>query len=218
MPITLVFTIIAVNVILAHKAPAAARSVGSTSNFDGVWILFSSAMQRAAGPCLFVLFFALPMVSSLAFRAFNCECFTYSKLCYLRADYEFVCGEMVRAHQRAHLLDRSVHERAHVTPTSTDVLLDEPPLGRLHRGLMATRRGTRQNIVPSAHLRSRSSLCIRYSCHSSSFHCCGACATLSWLARRRASPAAFSSCTVLVSHLPRALTAREASVCFSARE
>ena len=103
VPITLVFAIVGVNAILAHKTPAAAHLIkGPASEFKGfchaLWnsSTFSSAMQRAAGPCLFVLFFALPLVSSLAFRAFTCECFDYSKLCYLRADYDLVCGQMVR--------------------------------------------------------------------------------------------------------------------------
>ena len=53
-----------------------------------------STLQRSAGSCLFVLFFALPLVSSLAFRAFSCECFDDQQLCFLRADYALVCGRL----------------------------------------------------------------------------------------------------------------------------
>ena len=101
-PIVLVSIIVGVNAVLAYTAPAAARATrrpASTSirRRQAVWNseLISPTMQRAAGPCLFVLFFALPLVSSLAFRAFNCECFEYSGLCYLRADYELICGKQV---------------------------------------------------------------------------------------------------------------------------
>ena len=48
-----------------------------------------------------MLFYALPLVSSIAFRAFSCECFDYSRLCYLRADYELICGEKVRKKARS---------------------------------------------------------------------------------------------------------------------
>ena len=106
MPIALVLTIVAVNGVLAHKAPVTAQPTRPASTSKGtchaIWNseIVASTLQSAAGPCLFVLFYALPLVSSIAFRAFSCECFDYSRLCYLRADYELICGEKVRKKAR----------------------------------------------------------------------------------------------------------------------
>ena len=51
-----------------------------------------TTLQRAAGPSLFVLFFSLPLISSLAFRAFSCECFDDQQLCFLREKIELMLG------------------------------------------------------------------------------------------------------------------------------
>ena len=49
-------------------------------------------LLTAAPRCLWILFLTLPLVSSVAFRGFSCECFDELELCYLRADYDMVCG------------------------------------------------------------------------------------------------------------------------------
>ena len=52
---------------------------------------FYAKWLRCVPPCLLIIFLSFPPASSLAFRAFSCECFD-TDACYLRADYSLMCG------------------------------------------------------------------------------------------------------------------------------
>ena len=121
VPIALVLAIVAVNVHLLT------RPCDSSTDEASVYVKrhatpsgtakSSLPRYRAQRPCLFVLFYALPLVSSIAFRAFSCECFDYSRLC-LRADYELICGEKVRkkarsTFKRSYFADYNVYDACH---------------------------------------------------------------------------------------------------------
>ena len=78
-------------ILLTTLNVATVRAVKSETDvikrFKAIWSL---VLQRGVPPCMIICFLTLPLVSSLAFRAFSCECFDNHDTCYLRADYSQV--------------------------------------------------------------------------------------------------------------------------------
>ena len=115
----ILLTTLNVGAIRAVKAETEA-----VKRFKAIWSL---VLQRGVPPCMIICFLTLPLVSSLAFRAFSCECFDNHDQCYLRADYSQVPAPP-HPHPPTHTQLLTKHApRALPTCTSPRACVSAPP-------------------------------------------------------------------------------------------